>query len=503
MVKCRIFVVILIVAASSWLTTLVDDGLGLVWTENVVRNWEQYGFFKLHGQLVCNPGGYQVDSQPQIYAGHRPASLYPFFLVQTVFRTPWAVNLYYALVAAVVLFSIWQLLGRTDRAFWLAGMAVLSPGYLRWQTTLDPNLASVLGGFPFCFLVIWLLRKGPLNLLRGFSLLALIVLYSSINWSTAFIHAMLLAALLFLPGISRKNIVLYMVLAAVPAILIVASSVLDKMTHGHQGSSEGLAKIYEDYGWGNAGYGMDLSVKTAFLRLLFVNFFGLLPVTAFMGWEWWRGRASGSSKAGLFFVLPFLASLFSVAALRNYFGHHPWMSCNFVLLGMVLSFAVWKSGRDAANLNEKFPVNPVWQWTTLLMTFGYGFIVLSFYHIHNAPELALMKLVRTATPRSATIVITRDSDPALAGMQDRLPEPFDRHVIVLDTLPDSGIGMTNSFWLTATEKRAGYQQVATSAGDGMERLPLAGQMLAWYSRAIAHRRAGDKLDIGEQYYLYR
>jgi hypothetical protein len=502
--KHRIFAVILIVAAASWLTTLVDNGLGLVWTENVVRNWEQDGFFKLHGQLVYNPGGYQVDTQPQIYPGHRPASLYPFFLVQTVFRVPWAVNLYYALVAAVVFLSIWLLLGRTDRAFWLAGIAVLTPGYLRWQTTLDPNLASVLGGFPFCFLVIWLLRKGPLNLSRGGLLLALIFLYSAINWSTAFIHAMLLVALLFLPGVSRKNVVLYVVLAAVPAILIVATSVLDKMTTNHHGSGEGFARIYADYGWGSAGYGVDLGSKTAFLRLLFVNFIGLLPVTLFMGWEWWSARTSGPTKNNLSFLLPFLASLFSVAALRNYFGHHPWMSCNFILLGMILSFVVWKSNRGATSGDEKFPVKPVWQWVMLGAAFGYGLVVLSFYHIHNGPELALMKLVRTGTPRSATIVITRDSDPGLAGMEERLQEPFDRHIVVLDTLPDSGMGMTNGFWLTAaSEKRAGYQLVAASAGNEMQQVPLAGQMLAWYNRAIAHRRAGDKLDVGEQYYLYR
>src|SRR5271156_5672938 len=115
MQKIQIVAAVLVLAGASWLTTLVDDGLGLDWTHNVVRNWEQFGFFNLHGRLVYNPGGFQADTQPQIYLGHRPASLYPCFWTQELFRGAIAVNFYYALVAAVVFLSIWQLLGRTDR----------------------------------------------------------------------------------------------------------------------------------------------------------------------------------------------------------------------------------------------------------------------------------------------------------------------------------------------------------------------------------------------------
>ena len=101
--KIQIAVAVLILAGASWLTTLVDDGLGLVWTHNVVRNWEQFGFFNLHGKLVYNPGGFQADTQPQIYSGHRAAGLYPFFLTQTLFHgtgaavfiTPWSRRLFY------------------------------------------------------------------------------------------------------------------------------------------------------------------------------------------------------------------------------------------------------------------------------------------------------------------------------------------------------------------------------------------------------------------------
>ena len=62
--------------------------------------------------------------------------------------------------------------------------------------------------------------------------------------------------------------------------------------------------------------------------------------------------------------------------------------------------------------------------------------------------------------------------------------------------------MTKGFLLTAV-KNNGYQLAAHSNGSGeIEGLPLMKQMLEWYSRVIAHRRAGDRMEFGEEYYLY-
>ena len=501
MLKTRIILVALVLVGASWLTTLVDDGLGMVWTHNVVRNWEQFGFFKLHGQLVENEGGYQVDTHPEIYAGHRPASLYPFFLTQKLFGGIWGTRIYYALIAGVVFSCIWLLLGRTDKAFLIGGIAVLSPGYLCWQTTLDPNLASVLAGFPFCVIVIWLMQEKRLNAVQIVFLLMLIIVYSTINWSTVFVQGMLFATLLLLPKVSRKNLITYVILTVAPAALIVGLSVIDKMANEHQSSSQGFAAMYGGYGWGNSGYGADLTTKTAFLRLLFTNFAGLLPVIFFLCWEIWRGRKAGSQKTGVFFFLPFLAAVFALALLRNYFGHHPWMSCNFVLLGMVLSLVVWKFTRNTGEPMEKSRVKPGWQWAALAAGFTYGFIVLSLYHIHNGQQSVLVKLVRSNTMRSAVILITRDTDPDLADLQNRLPEPLDRHVVVLGKITDADAGITNAFWLTSI-KQGGHKLVGSTGDSGIDGPPLAKQLLGWYSRAIAHRRAGDRLDFSAQYYIY-
>jgi hypothetical protein len=499
--KIQIVTVVLILAAASWLTTLVDDGLGTVWTHNVVRNWEQFGFLNLHGKLVFNPGGFQADTQPQIYAGHRPASLYAFWGIQTLFSGAKASYIYYALVAAVVLGSIWQLLGRNDQAFWLGAIAVISPGYLLWQPSIDPNLTAVIAGYPFCAAVIHLLQRDRLHPVRLVFLFGLILVYSAINWTTAFIHAMLFATLLLLPSVPRKNLIAYAVLAALSAVAVVAASLMAKTSNGH-GGHVGVAAIYQDYGWGNAGYGLDLSTKTAFLRLLVVNTVGLLPVIIYLSLRLWRGRAHGQKRIGYLFMLPLLVVVFELAGLRNYFGHHPWMSCNFVLLGMILAFVVWSATREIPVASDKMRAKPFIRLAALTAVFVYAFVVLLFYHIHNGQELALVRLIRANTARPAVIFIARDADPGLANVVARLPELFDRRVVTLDNISNFKEGLPNNFLLTA-EKNYGYQLAARGdSSGGIEKLPLARQLLAWYSRYIAHRRAGDKMEFGDEYYLY-
>lgn len=501
--KVHVILLILVLAGGSWLTTLVDDGLGVDWAHNVVRNWEQFGFFKLHGELVYNPGGYQSDSQPEIYAGHHPAGLYLVFAVQKILPGAGAL-VYYGVVAALVFFGIWYLLGRTQIAFLIAGVAVLTPGYLLWQTTLDPNLASVMAGFPFCAAVIWLLQKGPLRLTHAVGLLLLIIIYSAINWTTVFVQGILFAALMMLPAVSRRNLVTYAALAVVPMVLVVVTSFINKMTNNHSGSDAGFMIMLRGYGWGNWGYGLGLSTRTAFTRLLFVNLIGFFPLLAVLGVELWRGRFSGWKDRNCLIFLPLVAAAFCVAVLRNYFGHHPWMSCSFILLGLILSLVIWRARRAVGSVDENRAM-PLIQWTTLTVSFAYAFVVLSFYHLHNGQELDAVRLIRNHTPRTATILVSRDTDPALAQMQDRLPELFDRHLVVLDNTPDPDPATTNAFWLTsASPPQGGHHLVAGDSGDAEPgRAPLIGKLLNWYTRSVAHRRQGDKMDFGAKYYLYQ
>lgn len=503
MKKIHIFALLAAVVGSAWLTTWTDDGLGTGWPQDVVRNWEQFGFFNLHGKLVVNPGGFEAETHPYCYPGHRPESLYPVFLCYHLLAaTGLGFLAYYAVIAAVVLWSIWQLLGRTDRTFWLAAMAVLAPGYVRWQTVLDPMVAAVLFGFPFCAAVLGLLRRPTLNWIHWVALFLLILIYSLVNWSTVFVHAMLFMTLLVLRRVSWRNLFIYAGLAAVLAGLVLLVSLSSKMARA-DGSSAGISSMLRAYGWGNAGYGLDLSTKTACLRLLVTNLMGLLPVLIFLGWQWWRrgGRFSGG---GLIFLLPALVAMVEVLGMRNYFGHHPWMSVHFILLGIILAATVWKEQAvttKAATMENR--PRMAFHFGCLVAAFAYSLTVLAAYHAYGERGFSLTLLIREHTTRETTIVISRDTDPALADMESRLTEPFDRHLVVVPDTSAASLAVVPSkrIMLTAVTPPAG--KTIAQTGNTDDRSPALKKLLGWYSRYIAHRRAGDRLEFGEKYFLYQ
>ena len=497
--RTHILIVLLIAIGSAWLTTRVDLGMGPGWAHNVVRNWEQYGFFNLHGKMVVNPGGFQAETNPESYAGHRPASMYPVFLCYHLFSfTGFSFAAYYALLAAIVLLSIWWLLGRTERAFWLATIAVITPGYVRWQTSLDPNLTAALLGFPFSAAVIWLLRRSSLNWQQGAGLLVVIMAYSAVNWTTVLVHAMLFVTLLVLPGVPRRHLFVYAGLTAVAAGAVLLASLASKMTTP-DGSSRGLATMLQGYGWGDAGYGVGMSTRTALLRLLVVNLIGLLPLLAYVGWQYFR-RAGGPTATGLLFLLPLLMSAVDVLGLRNYFGHHPWMSVSFILLGLILSAVAW-TARDSSMAAASVTRLPV-RFVSVVLVFVYSLLVQSAGYAHNSRELALVKFIRENTTRDTTVVIRRDSDSVLSGIAGRLPEQFDRHTVVVDDAnPGSLAGLpAKRVFLTAVQPP---EQIVAQTSGAPAVSPLLGSLLNWYSFHIAKRRAGDKLEVGDNYFLYR
>ena len=500
--KIQILILLAAAVGAAWLTTLVDDGLGAVWTHNVVRNWEQFGFFNLHGKMVINPGGFEAATNPEIYAGHRPASLYPAYVCHHVSgASDFGFLAYYAVMAAIVLLSIWQLLGHTERAFWLAVTAVLTPGYLRWQTSLDPNLTAVLFGYPFCVAVIGWLRRPVLTRLHWLGLFLLILVYSSLNWTTIFVHAMLFATLLVLPGVSWRRLLIYAGLTAALAGLVLLASLATKLRPAGAGSGGGLALMVRAYGWGNAGYGLDLTTKTAFTRLLAVNFMGLLPVLIFLGCLFWR-RGLRRSPAGWLWLAPLLMPVVEVTGMRNYFGHHPWMSVNFFLMGIILAAAVWRAETESVSAGDSQIRLPL-RLGCLAATFAYSFLVLTAQHQHNEGELKLAALIREHTARDFTIVVRRDTDPALADIAPRLPEMFDRHLIVVPDLTAASLAQVPEKRVVLTAVAPPAETSIAQTGDAGGGNPVLKKMLGWYARHIAHRRPGDKLELDGNYYLCR
>ena len=130
----KVVTVLFAILCGALLSHLIDDDLGLGWPHNVVRNWDEFGLLKLNGQLVTNPGGFDVVRHPEIYQGMSPVSLYPAYFATMLFAwTGLGTLSYHVLLSALVIWGIWELLGRTDFALLAATVTILLPGYLRWQ----------------------------------------------------------------------------------------------------------------------------------------------------------------------------------------------------------------------------------------------------------------------------------------------------------------------------------------------------------------------------------
>lgn len=497
--KTEILILLVASLCSAWFTTLVDDGLGEGWAHSVVRNWDEYGLIALHGQMVYNPGGFQADTNPDCYAGHRPISMYPVFLCHKLLAgSELGFKLYYAIMAAIVLWSIWFLLGRTDRAFWLATLAVVTPGYIRWQTTLDPNWTAVLFGFPFCTAVISLLRRPSLKAWQVILLVVLILLYSAINWTTVFILGMLFTTLLVLSGVPRRNLVLYGGVTAISGCAVLFASVVSKMgAAGHAHSQ--TASLLQAYGWGTTGYGLGMTTPLAFTRLLVVNLMGLFPILVFLGWTWLRECDWSLSLRRLFF-LPVLAAVIEVVGMRNYFGHHPWMSVSFILLGIILTIVVLQAGVPVVTDRGRPRIGL--RLALCAAAFAYCFLVLDAGRIHTAREMDLAAFIREHTARTATIVIHRDTDSELADLAPRLASLFDRHVTVTGGSADPTNEPLQALVLTTRTNLIPEKILAQTTLEN-SCSPVIKELLNLYAHNVARRRAGDQMAFNAaNYSLY-
>ncbi len=381
----KIIMVLAVMTGCAWLLYLMDDGLGICWTHNVVRNWEEFGFFNLHGKLVTNPGGFEVATHPEIYPGHQPMSLYPAFICKKLFSwSPGGMLLYYIAISFIVFVSIRHLLGKSEWAYLMAATAMICPGFVRWQVELDPNATCILLGFPYCAMVLSLLKRPNFTIINSAMLFFLILMFTLLNWTTAFVHFSLLVTMVVMRTVPWRRLTIYVGLSGFVLAIILIVSVLSKLTgeHGHRAN---FMDFLGGYTWGNQGYGLGMGTKTAFLRLGFVNFIGLLPILILCAWKYFHNGKGRPASLGLA-VLPLVAVILGITTMRNYFGHHPWMSPQFILLGITLCFHTGTT--SAANAdgpgNNPARAGVYGQGLFLTASFICGISVIFFYRIHNA-----------------------------------------------------------------------------------------------------------------------
>jgi hypothetical protein len=494
-----------ILAANGLIQWLADDDVGMGWAHNVIRNWEQTGFMALHGQLVDNPGGHGVLEHPHVYPGMRAASLYPAFFIGRLFAwTGFHVLPYHVLLSLAVLISTWQLLGRTDRALFIGGVVILCPGYFMWPTGMDPNDLSILTGFPYVALVWWRLRRPRLLASDIVFLVALTVAYTVLNWSTALAHGLIFITFAVSGMLPLRRLIFYTAAGAIAAGLVVFVGVASKMGGpGHAAAPHALAQLLGAYGWGSGGYSDGSDTVTLFKRLAFINALGLFPF--WIVWLWnWLPRVKTDAGRALRSLAPLLLAAFDAVVMRNYFCHHPWMAGPLLLLGGVLSLMILGQAPSPAPVTPATapPANWRWSWTAgAAAVFGFGVAVMLADRSNSAQQDSLTFLIRSATARGDEILVVNSRDPQLAAMAQRLPEVFDRSVVVLDKLPAPQASSSGAMLLSALPLEGSWKLAGSNAGPHQS-IALVDDALAWFRQHISHRKPGDRLEMAESYYLY-
>lgn len=497
-ITLRKFVFItLVFIASLWLLWLFDEGLGLGWPSNTLRNWQQYGLTTMHGALIFNAGGFEAVTAPQIYHGMSPVYLYTvFFSTQLLGWTGLGTLSFHLILSLLVLWGIWSLLGKNNFALLVAAVVILCPGYACWQKILDPNVIAVLLGIPYAAFVTTRLQKPRLQAMDILGLVLLTALFVPLNWTTAWMLAPFGVFLLASAQVRRPVVVKFLGLAAAGSILFVASSVLAK-----SGASGAGGRFLGGYTWGNYGYGTGLTTSRAFVRIFFVTTVSLLPLLCTWGVAAFHKKNFDLKKL-LIALLPLSVTVLEIAVMRNYFGHHPWMAAPLIIVGLVFSFAlIFESGTQAKSESDGgLELNRLAM--IAVGCFVYGLAVISFYRVNNSENLALMHLVRHETARTDWIVVVKNLDPATAQLASHLDDMLDRHVVLVDDLKDLPSGPPLVI-LTTNPIPGGQLIVEEQSGSTVGFNASLQKAADWFKRNIAHRTPGDRVELTSHYYLYR
>lgn len=470
------------------------------WTNNVLRNWEQFGFLNLQARLVQNPGGVGVFENPQVYLGHRAASLYPGFVVGHLFGGAGEYFLpFYLLLSLLVIVSIRGLLEYPYPGFLFAALVVFSPGYLRTATALDPLGVVVMLGFPVTFWLSQLLRVERLRAGHVALLVLLTAAFAALNWTCVFVFALLLAWLAKSRPGGFRRLTGFTALVFLCVVAVSVISVMDK-AQGHE--SESLAArirpFYNGYLFGPTGYdGAPMNWSKALARLVTANLVGLLPLVLFFAYV--LGRAWKQFDTAVFGTVGTVAiAAAMVLGLRNYFAHHPWMAAPVLTLGMLLSL---QSLLQLAAKQKVTLLEPPQKAVTLAIigSFAYGILLAFMLRVNSIEQNNFITFVRGHTARQ-TIIHIPEGDVWLVQNSPRLTAMLDRVIAI----QSNGTATVRGDHVLTTKLAEQHGRlVAQSDNEKSWAVRLAELPLEWYRKTIVRRRVGDRLEMPPTYYLYR
>ncbi|HEX3626760.1 MAG TPA: hypothetical protein VH280_15215 [Verrucomicrobiae bacterium] len=386
----------------------------------------------------------------------------------------------------------------------MAAATILTPGYMRWPKQFDPNALSVLPILPYAVAALAILKKPRMTPVHLMALVAVTLAFMSLNWTTAWVCGPCVFFLLAMSGLNRRGLITLIAAMVVAVPLVVLLSFSAKYGHHAQGAigiapgkpSSGILGVIAGYTWGSGGYGEGQSTGRLFLRLAFTNIVGLFPIWLIFIYALARQIHAGVRLSWLVFA-PLALTVANLVIMRNYFCHHPWMAGPVLVIGVIFSLAILRtsSAENATDALGKIPysvVHPV-----ALLCVIYGFAVLAFLRANETEQLALVKLVREHTARSDTIVILK-GDSSTAGLAERLDDPLDRHLVVVDNLNDLA-NQDHCIILSSVAFDNSPRLIAKSEASSDSWLT---QVADWFNRSISHRQPGDRMELRDSYYLY-
>jgi hypothetical protein len=480
------------------------------WAHVVLRNWEEYGWRNLGAKMVLNPAGSGIQEKRDLYTGHRPFILYFGYAVGHLTGRAGENGLpFYLLLTLLLGAAIWGLLGADDFALMTACAFALAPGYLRTTLTLDTLGIPVLLGFPVMLLAIRILQADKITLRTGLVLFALVALYGALNWTTAFAFAVTFAYLVVAMRARPQRWILFTLIAGVAAVIVGAISVLDKQGGRTGGSSSSWAYFYNNYLIGPGGYhGYPMNWSRAIIRITAANLVGLLPLILLYAWGQYQGFRTRGRPSWLS-VLPLAMAISTVAGMRNYFAHHPWMAAPVLIFGLIFSMRLLRvcaAGEPPAEPARSARPGALLKGAFCMACLVYGLLVVLVLRLNSAEDDALMRLVWLHTSRHEILAYVPEQDPLLSQDVERLESLLDRKMIPLSELKNVAVPQTASlkrYLLTASQKEQAGRPVAQGKRDDFLGSKSASSLLEWYRTHIARRAKGDRLETASTYYLYQ
>ena len=471
------------------------------WCTNVMRNWHEYGYWQMGGQLVANPGGLAAGEKPSVYPRHRPTFLIiPYLLKELPGQAVGDGSLYDTAILALLFTGALVLMGVNTRGLVTASALCLAPGVLNNVTNIDTISTPALVGIGVMCIACGIFSRGTTDRLRQSLAVVVMLVYMTLNWSTLF--SLGVAAVYILCRVEQwKKVAVWFVAAGIAGLGVLAISLIS--LHQNNASPDGTGTLWNSYLWGPLGYdGTGMNFGKAFVRITAVNVIAWLSlVLAALALLSVYGRGKYWTRA----AWPALAGIAAVFAMRNYNAHHPWGAVCIVGLGLVLSL-------DLLTAPETVPA-----MAKRPLVFGGLVAALAIYLVawlaadefNSRSEVPVHQLVAAHTGRHSLLVISGELLPEtpLPANLGPYQEEFDRKVQSFDQWQSSSTNVPagREVFFLAHEpfNFPGAKLVASSeiASDWTDK--ILGPLLDFYRKDISRRAPGNRKTYYEQYQLYQ